>query len=96
MPKTKILLSREYPEGYKLEELLQLVITDVEIKSEDLSVKLAGKTATGCNKTDVMCEVLQNNQQIVKLLRAALSYQLSSLSALNTLGPDKGPTAPRI
>ena len=96
MPKTKILLSREYPEGYKLEELLQLVITDVEIKSEDLSMKLSNKCSLTCERTNAMCGVLQNNQQIVKLLRAALSYQLSSLSALNTLGPDKGPTAPRV
>jgi hypothetical protein len=96
MPKTKILLSRETPTGYKLEELLQLIITDVEIKSEDLSVKLNDRPGLGCNKTDVMCEVLQNNHAIVKFLRAALSAQLSSLTALNTLGPDKGPTAPRV
>lgn len=96
MPSTKVLLSKENPQGFKLEELLQLLITDIQIKSDSLSNSVGGKSAMACSHTDVMCEVLQNNREIEKMLRSALSAQLSSLRALEVLGTNRGPNHPRL
>ena len=96
MPNTKVLLSRDNQSGYKLEELLQLVITDIQIKSEYLTNNIGSQSAMTCARTDTLCEVLQNNQTVIKHLRSALSAQLASLRALDNLGVNRGPNHPRI
>lgn len=90
MNKNKILLSKENPTGHKLEELLQQVITDVEQKSEAVSVQFDGTSPQQCLKTDVMCHVLENNHTVVKALRTALKAQIDTLEQLKRLGPDQG------
>jgi len=95
MEKTKVLMSRDNPEGYKLEELLQYIAADIEIKSKDLSDKIATADQTSA-QTKVMSKVLENNNAIVMLLQSALKAQNDSLRALDTLGPNKGPAAPRV
>ena len=92
MDKTLILLSRENPTGHKLEELLQQVITDVELKSESISMQFDGTSPQQCLKTDVMCHVLENNHTVVKALRLALKAQIDTLEQLKRLGPGQGVT----
>ena len=92
MDKTLILLSRENPTGHKLEELLQQVITDVELKSESITTQFDGTSPQQCLKTDVMCHVLENNHTVVKALRLALKAQIDTLEQLKRLGPGQGVT----
>jgi len=84
-----ILMSRENPTGMKLEEL-------VEQLSDELGIK-NGKILPDIHTKPVAKTVFDNNNRIIQLLGAIKAIQMESLAALNTIGPDQGPTGtPRI
>lgn len=84
---TSILMSPENPTGWKLEELLRAVATEVDGKT----LKIARDSRPEARA------VRQNNGQIAYLLRMAADYQDRSMETLATLGPNAGPTGvPRV
>lgn len=84
---SKILMSRENPEGHKLEELLATV-------QSELIVKTALLEGDDCPASEA---IRTNNEKIVALLQEAESLQRDTMQRLNDLGEDKGPYAePRV
>lgn len=83
-----VLMSRDNPNGWKLEELLGKVAGELAVKTKRLEESLAGDLA----------EVAKlNNTKIGLLLHQACGIQLETMRRFNeTLGPDKGPSNPRI
>jgi len=82
-----ILMGSENPDGHCLEELLA-----------QISVEIKGKTAkVSQDKSPISIQIQANNSAIITLLRAAEEIQRSSLSLLNSIGPNEGPLGtPRI
>lgn len=84
---TKILMSAETPNGFKLEELLLDVIADLRTKNR----KLAGDTS------DISRIIVENNHGAINHLVEALNLQRDTLARLDEIGPDQGPRGkPRI
>lgn len=81
-----ILMSRENPGGHKLEELLHTL-------QEELVVKTNRISNDAC---PVSQQIVINNHAIIELLRSAEVIQRQSMSALDSLGPNQGPSSPRI
>mgnify|MGYP003627116136 CR=1 FL=1 len=83
-----VLMSRDNPNGWKLEELLGKVAGELAVKTKRIEESLAGDLA----------EVAKlNNTKIELLLHQACGIQLETMRRFNeTLGPDKGPSNPRI
>jgi hypothetical protein len=84
---TKVLMSKDNPKGWKLEELLDHVITDLWEKTKRIE--------------NDACEVSQivtaHNRGILKLLAQAKNLQDESMRALDAYKPDQGPLGvPRI
>lgn len=84
----KILMSRENPNGYKLEELLEMI-------SDDLKVKTA-LIQDSDDTCPAIPPIINNNRAIVKLLAQAKNLQIDSMRELDKVGEDKGPEQPRI
>ena len=82
-----ILMSRDNPDGHKLEDLLETVIGEIEVKAERIA----------SDKGTVALRLQVNARAMVALLREAAAIQRDSLAALDTIGPDQGPRGvPRI
>ena len=98
MANTTVLISKDNPEGYKLEDLLTTLLADLELKTNELSGKLdTNVSAFNCSKKDVMCRILENDTKIMAALKTAILARNDSAQALATLGVDQGPTGtPRI
>lgn len=79
---TKILMSAENPNGYKLEELMGLLISDMLIKT--------GKIAE--NTDELSGFIMRNNLNIIHHLARVRDTQMESLKALSEKAPDEGPT----
>lgn len=77
----KVLMSKENPDGWKLEELLAKIQEELKEKNEKL--------------VDDACPVSRilrrNNGHIVSLLEVAENIQIESMGQLDTLGTDPGP-----
>ena len=83
----KLLMSPEHPGGWKLEELIAQVMSELHVKCG----KLKG------DDRSIARLVLSNNQAILGLLRSAIECQLSSVKALDEFAPNQGPLGtPRI
>lgn len=83
-----VLMSRDNPNGWKLEELLGKVEEELAVKTKRLEESLAG---------DLADEAIRNNLRIRDFLLKAQSIQLSTMRSFKErLGPDKGPSNPRI
>lgn len=88
-----VLMSRENPEGFKLEELLSNLIEEVEAKNNYLK----DKDLSEDDKKKITKQILINsNAGIIDYLRDALKLQNRIMENLSTLGPDSGPYKPRI
>lgn len=82
-----LLMSRENPHGWPLENLLQQLATEIEQKT----ARIVG------DSSPVAGYVVNNNVRIYHSLLHLRSLQLDSIEALKQLGPDKGPNGqPRI
>lgn len=82
-----ILMSTENPTGWKLEELLAQLATELQAKTDKIAndVRPAART------------VHLNNLHIIRLLGQAAILQQRSLAALDAVAPDPGPLGtPRI
>lgn len=77
-----LLMTRDNPNGWKLEELLERIAKEVEAKSQAIE-------SSDSPMRDV---ILQNNALITKNLRYAVGVQNSSMASLSQIGPDQGPT----
>jgi oligoribonuclease len=82
-----VLMSRDNPNGWKLEELLGEVEQELSVKTKRLEESLAG---------DLADEAIRNNLRIRDLLLKAQSIQFSTMRRFEKLGPDRGPSNPRI
>ena len=82
-----ILMSRDNPDGHKLEDLLVTV-------GQELSAKTSRLAGDRCPTAKfIVC----NNQRIVDLLNMAVSIQRETLDELKKVGPDQGPRGtPRV
>lgn len=86
-PAIPVLMSKDNPEGWKLELLLPQLCQELA----DKNARIAGDTSA----TAVL--VRSNNFQILDLLLAAERLQRDTQARLAALGPDPGPTGqPRI
>lgn len=82
-----VLMSAEHPKGWKLEELLDQLRTELRAKNEKLA-----------NMDNAVGQIVRaNNRHILRLLRECEDFQRNSMAALAQIGPDQGPTGtPRI
>ncbi len=81
----KILMSRDNPNGYKLEELLEKIVNEVNGKSDYIRDNKA------------LAHIVNNNDQIAVKLCEAIGIQHASLNSLTEkYGEDKGPNNPRV
>lgn len=82
-----LLMSRENPNGYKLEDLLREIRLEVEAKN----AKLGGDDSAAAQRVRV------NNGLIIAKLIGAEELQRDTMAVLEQIGPDQGPTGqPRI
>lgn len=79
-------MSRDNPGGYKLEELLELIAQDLEEKNSILVE----------NGSPICMEAKVNNDTIINNLRMSVRTQLATMEMFNVLGPDRGPSNPRV
>jgi hypothetical protein len=77
-----ILMSKENPNGWKLEELLAQIRKELLVKTE----KITGDEST------VSMKVQCNNLSIMRHLFNAEALQRESIAVLATKAPDQGPT----
>lgn len=93
-----ILMSRDNPTGAKLEDLLDQVAAELEGKNALLRDRLE-------NDPDVVHDEVRksiferawnNNRKVIEHLYEAQRTQIDTMRTFSELGPDKGPTAPRI
>ncbi|WP_157959210.1 oligoribonuclease [Marinomonas shanghaiensis] len=82
-----VLMSRDNRHGWKLEELLGKVAEELAVKTKRLEESLAG---------DLADEAIRNNLRIRDFLLKAQSIQFSTMKSFEKLGPDRGPSNPRI
>lgn len=83
----KLLMSRDNPDGWPLEDLLSLVCIELLAKT----VRLNGDRTPAARGTRA------RNRQVVGLLTQAEALQRETLEELDTLGPDQGPRGvPRL
>jgi len=82
-----ILIGSENPDGYKLEELLDTLKSEIDHKCKKISDDQRAEAKT----------VLANNQKIIWLLERAASLQRQSMMILDGMGENHGPLGtPRI
>lgn len=87
---TPILMSFDNPKGWPLEDLVQQLQTEVRRKDQRLLEALPG-----CHddyRRAVFERVTGNNKEIIALLDRIERLQRESMTRLDTLGPDQGPT----
>ena len=82
----KVLMAVDNPDGYKLEDILQDIIDDLNLKTKHIEQE------TG----DVSAIVRTNNNSIVCLLKDAIVLQNRTMDALDELGESKGLSDPRL
>lgn len=89
-----ILQGAQNPQGYRLEELLALIIVDLKDETRRAAATdYSGDPA----RQEVQSYIVATNDFIVKTLAQVASAQRGKLARLDTLGPDPGPTGiPRI
>lgn len=102
----KILMSRDNPDGYPLEQLLSDMIDDLAEKqagivktmgldeppTDHALAEMFGKPGTG-----VTAVIYCSNRRALRGLQDALEAQTFTLRALDTLGKDQGPRGtPRV
>jgi oligoribonuclease (3'-5' exoribonuclease) len=76
-----VLMTRENPSGYKLEDLAETLTEEITLKTQNI---------VNVETTEAQ-EVVNNNRQIVGLLMQIQSIQRNSLMIMDTLGKDTGP-----
>ena len=82
-----ILMSKENPDGYKLEELLIQLQNEINDKNK----KIIG------DGSDLSKHVQANNLQIMRHLNEARNYQVDSFLQMSKKAPDEGANGkPRI
>lgn len=81
------LMSRDNPYGMKLEELLPKISMELGKKTDRMRESLAG---------DLAKTAIENNKRIQGLLEEARTIQVSTMDSFAQLGPDRGPSKPRI
>lgn len=87
MSKAPVLMSRDNPEGWKLEDLLSQLRDEIVAKNRNIAN----------DDRPAAQAVHQNNKAILQLLAGCENLQRDSLSRLDALGPDQGPLGkPRI
>lgn len=92
---SRILMSQENPEGYKLEELLKILIEEVREKDDTLEEPEPSESSP--LKGFVVSQVKENNRHIIECFKSATRAQNNTMAAKLLLGADNGPTgAPRI
>lgn len=88
MNKFKILMSRDNPKGRKLEELLQDILDDIQVKNKVL--------ADGEYSIDKI-KIIANNTVIITCLETAIFIQERTLNLLHDMyGHNRGPKDPRL
>lgn len=80
--KKPVLMTAENPSGWKLEDLLDQLVVEVQDKTAKISTDERPEART----------VAGNNRQIIKNLKTAARFQRHSFTVLRGLGPDQGPT----
>lgn len=84
---TLVLMGPQNPTGWKLEELLAKLRSEVSAKCEKIAA----------DRRPVARRVLRNNQMIMGLLQAAEACQRDSYDLLDAKAPNEGPLGkPRI
>lgn len=82
-----VLMSRDNPNGWKLEELLPKISAEIEVKTERMRESFAG---------DLADKAIKNNVRIQSLLEEARVVQVDTMASFAWLGRDRGPSKPRI
>lgn len=86
-PTLPVLMSRENPSGWKLEELTEKLRGEIQAKSLNIAGDMSIEAQT----------VTNNNFQILGLLMQIEALQRQSFAVMSQIGPDKGPNGkPRI
>ena len=83
---TKVLMSRDNPEGRKLSELLKDIIDDLKIKNEYISE----------SKHSMRGEIVTSNHKIMINLVDSLLLDDIINEKLDGMEPNKGPEHPRL
>lgn len=87
MPTGQILMSKDNPEGWKLEDLFHTLRDEIWAKQQRIKD----------DERPVAQRVYQNNNTILSLLSGCEKLQLDSVATLAAVAPDQGPTGtPRI
>ena len=73
-------MSRNNPEGHKLEELLETMVSDLDEKNSMIE-----EDTSPCSR-----RIVANNNKIISMLNECISYQNDSLAQLNYIAPDPG------
>ena len=97
--KVPVLMSPENPTGWKLEELLDRLVAEVEVKSAKIRADArAGATRESpSHKQLAAWSVYANNAHIIMLLKSCADLQRRSMNLLDSLAPNQGPLGtPRI
>ncbi|MGL1344929.1 hypothetical protein ACSTKE_01610 [Vibrio parahaemolyticus] len=85
--KLPVLMSRDNPTGWKLEELTEKLRCEIQAKSLNISGDMSIQAQT----------VTNNNFQIIGLLMQIEALQRQSFAVMSQLGEDQGPTGkPRL
>lgn len=77
-----VLMSRDNPTGWKLEELTENLRVEIQAKSLNISGDMSIQAQT----------VTNNNFQIIGLLMQIEALQRQSFAVMSQLGEDQGPT----
>lgn len=82
-----ILMGSENPSGWKLEELLEKLVKEVEHKTSKIDKDPSPEAQA----------VVENNYEIISYLTSAIIFQQSSMKILDAKSPNQGPNGtPRI
>lgn len=90
-----LLMSRDNPDGWKLQELMAELQAEMKEKTDYLRGQLL--EPQGKKKSEVMTDVLHNNLHIIRLMDQIKYLQQDSMRRLDTLGKNQGPRGtPRV
>lgn len=92
---TNVLMSRDNPDGWKLEELAGQLYLELTAKNKQIRESFIDGTLPQ-KKSDVMLDILHNNNHIMTALKNIIYLQQDTMRRLDTLGVNKGPSAPRV
>ena len=86
-PRPPLLMSRDNPDGWTLEDLLEQVEREIQAKTD----RLEGETHR------LALFLRGNNRRIIENLRLARQMQVMAMEELSDIGPDEGPRGvPRL